>query len=308
MVKRQKLSNNLIPSIARRKWYDVYQYLNEANKPDSTNSYALHIACSDRATPLKIVIDIYFAYPKAVLTKNSYQDTPVFIAVDVGFEDAVHFLVNTCPEASKICDANGETPIHLAVYGLNSNRMIDFIITANPEAAFISDNKGDSAFDFFFHQWNVPLRIALSNHTENSVLNNATGHGDWNILDIYQKTCLFLKAANLCRRGEVLDDTCLLHCALQESCHWAFCKLLMMLHPNSILQRDLNGNLPIHIITACGDTSDEKTFLCLDCFEIKNDLVYVELVNGRDLYCCLDCLQHETYGKVMRSCRIRPGK
>ena len=116
----------------------------------------------------------------------------------------------------------------------------------------------------------------------------------------------FLEAANLYRRGKVLDNTCLLHCAFQESCHWAFCKLLMILNPSQVLQRDSDGNLPIHIITACTESSDGETFICLSCFLNKGELFHVVFLNGHDTYCCYDCLRHEPKEKVKEVFPIRP--
>ena len=233
MVKRTKYSNNLISSLLARKWCEVYQYLNEAYLPDSTNTYPLHTICGDPTAPMKVVTDIYRAYPQAAMAKDSHQETPISIAVDAGFDDAVIFLANECPESCAISGSHGATPILSVIYYLKFNNMLDSMITANPESAFIRDDDGDSAFDCFFRHWNVFMRIVVHNPTIcEKVLNYFIGHGDWKIRDILQKTIVFLRAANIYRRGKTLDDSNLLHAALrEESCHWAFCKLLMKLYP-----------------------------------------------------------------------------
>jgi len=308
MVKRLK-ATRLLNSIATKNWYDINRYLNEANLPDRTNTYALHQICGDSTAPLKIVTDIYYAYPMAALAKNSHQDTPILIAVEAGFEDAVQFLAKACPEACAICDSLGSTPILSVVFSLNYNTMIDSMVIANPDAAFIANDEGNSAFDYFFWHWNVFMRIVVHNPTIcDQILDCLIGHGNWKIRDIYQKACLFLKAAYHHRRGKVLDDSYLLHCSLrEETCHWAFSKLLMTLHPEQILRRDIDGNLPFQIITASSETCDENTFFCYDCFRKGNKLVYAEFINGDSKYCCQNCIERESKQSINKSFFIRPG-
>ena len=126
---------------------------------------------------------------------------------------------------------------------------------------------------------------------------------------IYHNACLFLKAANLIEKGKPLEDSNLLHCALRnESCPSAFSKLLIKLHPEQALTRDIDGNLPIHIITGSRDTSDEDCFLCFDCFEKKSKLVSMEYHNGKGKYCCEDCLEMEPSQPIKYSFSMIPGK
>ena len=297
MTKRRFSTNNLIVSIKKRKWCDVHNYLYEADQPDSTNTYALHQICSDLAAPIKIVHDIYHACPKAALAKDNSQSTPIYLAVDAGFEAAVDFLANKCPESCAIRGKFGSTPVQLAVYGSNANKMIDSIINASPKAAFIRDDEGDSAFDIFFRQWNVCMRIADKI--------NLTGHGDWTIGDVCKKTTLFLKAANL-YKNKACDN--LLHCALgEESCYYAYCNYILNLYPEQALKKDSHGNLPIHIICSSKELSDEETFLCLDCYSTKSYLIFVEFLNGSSKYCCKECMQFESCG-ISKSFEITPGE
>jgi len=307
MVKRRNSSNSLLRLIKRAKWCDVPFHLHEAKIADKTNTYPLHEVCKDSTAPIKIVNDIYYAYPQAALSKDCDLYTPLSIAAEAGFEDAVNFLANVCPKASTICGQLGSSPISAAIHGSDFNNMIDSIIIANPESAFIPDNEGDSPCDIFFHQWNVCMRIAVSYQTMcNKVLDKTTGHGDWKVKDIYEKTCLFLRAANICKMGKSYDESCLLHSALrEESCHWAYCKLLLMLHPEQLLKKDANGNLPIHIATASKEMSDVDTFLCMDCFTKRNTLVRIEFLNGETRYCCDDCSEFES--RTYKSFDIKPG-
>ena len=104
------------------------------------------------------------------------------------------------------------------------------------------------------------------------------------------------------------DDNQLLHCTLrEESCHWAFCKMLMKLHPEQMLEKDSDGNLPVHIITAAVETSDEDTFLCHDCLMKESKLVYAEFTNGDSNYCCETCLERESKKSIRHSFQIKPG-
>ena len=134
---------------------------------------------------------------------------------------------------------------------MNCTNIIDSFIDAILETAFIADENGDSAFDLFFRIWNVPMRIVIQTSAISNVLGDEVDQGNWKIRDIYEKSCLLLKAANFRNIFTSFDDTCLLHSVIrEESCYWAFCKLILDLHPEQILKRDGDGNLPIHIITA----------------------------------------------------------
>ena len=311
MAKRGNPSNNLIEAIKKKKWCSINQYLDEAKIPNENNTYALHDVCINPSAPLQVVKDICNAHPEAALVKNKFKDAPTSNAVGTFFEDAVRFLANACPEAIFLSDISNCTPIQTAVSLMNYNNMIDSMIEANPGAAFILDDEEESAFQAFFRHWNVFMRIFLHyNHFVNDeALDDYIGYGEWKVKDIYHKACLFLKAANVYRRGESLDDSNLLHCALrEESCPSVFSKLLIKLHPEQVLKRGISGNLPMHIITGSRDTSDEDCFLCFDCFEKKSKLVSMEYRNGASKYCCEDCLEMEPSQPVKHSFSMRPGK
>ena len=308
MIEGQTTSNNLIELIRESKWNDIHQYLHEAKYPDSSNIYALHEICCDPEAPIEIVINVYNMYPKASLIQINEKYSPLYNAVEAGFEEAVNFLANTCPETCTVRTSYGSTPLLSAIYKLNRSNIIDSIILANLRAVFIKDEEGDSAFDIFFRIWNVFVRIALHDQFEFNH-DHTFGHGNWTKGDIYDKACLFLKAANVYQRKRLLDNKFLLHVALrEESCHWAFCKLLIKLHPEQVLTRDKDENLPIHIITAAKDKSDENTFLCYDCFMTKSNLVNIEYLNGRSEYCCEECFSFKPEETIKQVHYIRPGK
>ena len=151
------------------------------------------------------------------------------------------------------------------------------------------------------------LRISVHNQTlSDKILCNAI-HGDLNIQDIYQKACLLLKAANVYRKIEKQDDACLLHSALREqSCHWAFCKLLMMLYPAQLLKRDVYGKLPMQIISAARDLSDEDTFMCFNCITKYSELVHAEFLNGDTRHRCEHCLKHDPNKSISEVFYIGP--
>ena len=271
--------------------------------------YALHQICSDSKAPIKIINDIYNAYPSASLVKIDGKHTPISVAVDAGFEEAVWFLAKICPEACTISNNLGSAPIFSAVYKISYSNIIDILLNANPIAAFIKRPDGYSAFDAFFQVWNVFVRISLYDQiTIDQVHKYFVGAGNWAILDIYHKASLLLKAANLYHRS-VINDHYLLHCALrEESCHGSFCILLMIMYPEQILIKDEDGNLPNHIITAAKDKSDEETFLCVDCFSKKSKLVNIEYKNDDTEYCCEDCFEFKSWDLVSKKFYISPGK
>ena len=306
----RKHTNNLLKAIDEKNWNNVYHCLDQTSLPDSTNVYALHRICSYFTAPIKIITDIYNAYPIATFFPIKNGQTPISIAVDAGFEDAVQFLAKVCPEACLITNYHGSTPIFLAVYAITYSSIIDILLDACPRAAFIKRGDGDYAFNAFFEVWNIFLRISLHDEiTIHQIHEYVVGAGNWAIFDIYQKGCLFLKSANLHYKGQALDDDHLLHFALrEESCHFAFCKLLMIMHPDQVMKRDADGNLPIHVITASKEKSDVESFLCFDCYLIKSKLVNIEYKNGDTEYCCEDCFKSKSGDLMSKAYYISPGK
>ena len=302
-MKRHSPPYNTLQAIKKQKWHDIQQCSNETEFWDHYDPFALHEVCGDSSAPMKIVQDIYNAYPQAAFTKDTNECTPIHIAVEAGFEPAVEFLASACPKACAISCKRMSTPIQAAIHGFDTNIMIDCIVLSNPEAAFIPDDEGDTGFDNFFRMWNACIRIAVSNESiDYKVLNKFTGHGDWKVRDIYGKACSFLKAANLYRKVNTYNEHLLVHSALrEESCHWAFCKLFMNLHPEQVLRRDFEGNLPIHIIAASKESSDKETLLCVDCFMSKSMLVGMEFINGDTKYCCEECFKFEPKNLISKS-------
>ena len=249
--------------------------------------------------------DIYYAYPQAASAKDNDQHTPLYIAVEFGFEDAVEFLVNTCPEDV----VNNGSYLRSAVHSLMCTNIIDSFITANPETAFVVDSNGDSAFDLFFRIWNIPMIIVIeTSEISNHILDDEIGQGNWKIRDVYEKAFLFLWAINSREDTAACDDAPLLHSMIrEESCHWAFCQFLIKLHPEQVLQRDAKGNLPIHIIAAARNRSDKESFLCIDCFTAKDRLIYAEFANGDTDYCCEDCFERKPTTFLTKVVCISPG-
>ena len=64
-----------------------------------------------------------------------------------------------------------------AVYGPNTQNMIKTVINTNPESALLSEFHGHSAFDNFFRNWNVSMRLAVGNESMLSNLEDYTGIG-----------------------------------------------------------------------------------------------------------------------------------
>ena len=139
-------------------------------------------------SPIKVLNDIYYAYPQAALAKDKDQCTPIYVAVEAGFEDTVNFLTSACPKACLIACTRNSTPIQQVIYGFDIKNMLDSIIMAKSESAFIEDHDGDFAFDFYFRLWKVCMRIAASNqNTCDNILDIFTGHRNWKIGDVYKK-------------------------------------------------------------------------------------------------------------------------
>ena len=293
-TKRRKLINSLSLTIKNRNWADISGYLHEANVLGINNAYPLHEVCSDPSAPISVVMAIYDAYSDAANAEDNNQDTPIAIAVDVNFEAAVYFLANTFTRSSAVFDHS--KLIISAINKLHPNTMIDSIINAHPEAAIVSDDKGHSAFSYFIENFNVFIRQIVSRSSmHDGFMEKHVGYGTWKVGDVYQKFYLFLNAASSFLQDKPADRSeFALNLFLKlEYCTFAFCKLIMMLQPEQVLQRDPEGNLPIHVILSSREACDQATFVCLDCLGLKSELVCSEDQNGIAEYCCTDCFYHD---------------
>ena len=150
----------LLETIIEQEWHDITKYLDEAKLSDRNNDYALHMICSSKTFPMRVVKDIYYAYHQAAMIKNHGQETPISIAIMKKFEDAVEFLANVCPESCVIATGDDDDgyctgPLKSILFDsiYNDNTRIDSIINASPQAGFIQNEQGmqDCAFDFFFN-------------------------------------------------------------------------------------------------------------------------------------------------------------
>ena len=304
-------TGNLFSMIEARDWLCIHLYLDEANKKDEENEYPLHKVCNNSNTPLEVVKSIFKSYPDAAMAQNNQKFTPLAIAIECEFEEAVEFLAHAYPEAILLCDDSDITSMQAVVDCMSSHIMVNYLVDAHPESLFIPDNKGISAFHEFFRFWNSFIRVLVDTSEHDSecseVMGLMHGCGNWKLGDIYKKTLLFLQVAS-----NMADDTWKdlpVHCSFKfESVHWAYAKLILLLHPTHVLLKDKQGNLPIHIILSSDEVTDKGVLECICCSGDSNELYNVETADGGRYNFCDLCGEDMDGLNVAQKTVIKPVK
>merc|ERR1712228_276039 len=120
------------------------------------------------------------------------------------------------------------------------------------------------------------------------------------IRGLYRNACFFLKAATIYNSSPLAkkdENWMVLHSALKhQSCPRSFCKLILSLHPGQVLEKDDNGDLPIHII--CGAKESNGAFECGMCSCPPEYLIHFHIQNGANEKYCFECFEAHVEGAV----------
>ncbi|OEU06178.1 ankyrin [Fragilariopsis cylindrus CCMP1102] len=112
----------------------------------------LHLACENgaEASVVKLLVE---AYPGVVYVTAAYEMTPIHFAssqnANVGVIKALLEGVDNDPSICKLTDMLGHTPLHMAIMGLATDDVIEFLVKACPETVWTKTKKGE-----------LPLEIA----------------------------------------------------------------------------------------------------------------------------------------------------
>ena len=256
--------------IISKNWNLVQHYLHLAHLPDENNSYPLHLICKDVSTPPHIIRMVYFAFPDVAMYLDKIKRTPLFIAVEYSFGNAVEFLLSQRPEAVLVRNGTGMLPIQYALRDLTSNRILIAILKSNTITAIELDEDGVVILERFFNEYNCDLRFPLKN--KNSIFGWHKNIKQLGIHHKYSKGILLLKAFTMNNFGQsCLDngDWLVLHvCCEVDACPWSFCNLVLQNYAEEAMKADDYGNLPIHIVlSAPRKLSDEHV---INCYKAEN--------------------------------------
>ena len=100
--------------------------------------------------PIKDIIKFLDEYPKAA-EKGRWGVLPLHYAVMLNTDKKVDLILGANPNAAKVPDENGRLPLHLAAH-YNNPDVVEAVFNAHPGAAAETDNNG-----------NLPLHIAAKN-------------------------------------------------------------------------------------------------------------------------------------------------
>ena len=129
----------------------MHQYLSEADMTGNENTFIFHKIYKDSTVPIQILNDIYQAYSVVSIMKDKDQNNPIYIVVDADIDTVVDYLAKVYSAALSLIDYERSTLISIAIYSLNTKKMLDPIILTNPVVAFMKDKHGDIVFSNYFH-------------------------------------------------------------------------------------------------------------------------------------------------------------
>ena len=185
-------------------------------------------------------------------------------------DNVVKFLIDAAPFTVGSINLNGNSPLHLALQCGRSLQVIQELVNAQPLAVFIRNNHDETPLDIFFHQMYDDVKMFMDNlpkdYNPNEIMQMNIHSSSFRnkvlkIRDIYEITCLLLKASNI-ENIPRNQPWLALHAALKtSSCPWVFCEFISRMHPDQISMLDDEGN-PSIVLAACNthpwDDSEQK--------------------------------------------------
>lgn len=138
-----------------RKSFVVPSFLHEWR--GQAEIYPLHQALSSPTVPLDFIEALIFAYPEALLKKESVMKRNcLHIAFRAGASDEiVMYLIENYPSLVCANDTQGRIPLHYAVSNFASIEVIRMLISVHPRSIMAPDVRG----------W-TPLHVAVSKCTD----------------------------------------------------------------------------------------------------------------------------------------------
>ena len=156
-------SNNLSRALIGENWDDVPNYLDEI---EETNEHGttLHPACffNDAVVPYNILRMLIDAYPEAAKMRNGNGNTPLHYSRSRHSDECAILLLGVAPETVGIQNNNGCTPLHYAIEDCRSTKLVQMMLQACPSALNIANNIGQTPLDCFFLRWYEPVKRKLS--------------------------------------------------------------------------------------------------------------------------------------------------
>jgi ankyrin repeat protein len=184
----------------------------------------------------KVIDRMIRANPEALLLQDESGKSPLHVAVEVHWTEdptneliwanpdpllwnVIERLIRANPEALRLLDKDGKSPLHLAAEHGRDSEVMDWLIRGNPEALLWRDASGKS-----------PLHLAAAEHGRYSEVMDWLFRGNPEALLLLEK-----------------DGKSPLHLAV-ERCRtgpWSLGVIDRLIHPDVLFLPDCNGNIPL---------------------------------------------------------------
>lgn len=294
-MQETKTKFGLYYAIESKNWGYTFQLLASKgglkNYVDKRKGYnALHLACFSRDTPLQVIKMILAKSPSYALDQDNRRQTPLVISLRRSTNEVSLALLQACPQAAKLEDIEGHTPLHYAIQGEKPVDVILSTIEANPYALT------RSSLCIFYNRWNMGLREVFdaaktANISKNVVLNQRVPHriSPQSLRELHEKVSVLTKSYYDDNRSPLLHS-----CINVVFCPWSFCELTFKINPEQRWQQDSYGNLPLHIAVSSSNLSTDADFyICNECKSPLKSKWYQHKRHNYELHgqFCFDCVE-----------------
>lgn len=231
----------LVDLIRDRDWQSVKSHIQshpwDARYKTSNQSTTLHHACLYRA-PYEVCFDILETYPEAVYAQDSQGWTPLHVSLLYNAAEDVCLLLIARGGAPSTSAEYVSSPLHLACRHGASARVMRALLQACPNMANTVSESGTKPANLLW----FGFRKRTSDHAIDDLEN---GH----VEELMSRLGMLLHAA----RGRSIEEDSVvsLHevIELHSELHHLIA-LLIRLFPDECRRLDINGNLPLHHLTA----------------------------------------------------------
>jgi ankyrin repeat protein len=237
----------------------LHLYPNAAEvEKDKSGWMPLHVALKKKASP-DIITMIFKAFPKAAEVRDSWGSLPLHCALlRLASVDVINVLLKAYPEAAEVPMIGGWLPLHYALLQEASKDVINMLYKAYPKAVQVQNEYG-----------NFPLHYACTSQfylrdSSLEVLNLLIAAYPEGIDAKDREDKLpsdYLKDAISDENGT--EHLYLLHAAVIGGFSTSLVKLLLQAFPESCMQKDNDGKVPLHHACASRATNFFEVVMAL---------------------------------------------
>ncbi len=294
--------------VYRRNWSEAEDILQThpnsviVNYVDRYKRCPLHWACMKGASTrfLKLLVENFH---EATIMRDFIGRTPLHLSCEFASDPAVFAMLQaTDPTVATYRDDKSlRSLLAETIVNSRSPKIIDSILQANKRQIVMKDNQGNTPMVIFMRK-NLGALLACHSGIFSLIVKAD---------DLIETASILSTAEVEMQMGTEVDPNgdILSNAIMIPSCPFAFVNFALSENPNQGKERDINGDLPIHIACRVRDQG-EKLYKCDDCGNVQmSSLAYYfsqETTSLRAVL-CENCktIEDTEYSKVTPSYKIR---